>query len=320
MRLGKDVDPEALRRFREARGMTHEQLADVVWASPLEVAAWEAGTVRVPREQAKRIRQRERADRWYAAVRSAAFPGCAWADAHAPGLHDTLVAQPVNLDRLSAEARSHLDECPTCARVLAFGCSLARLKPQPGLGTDLPEALEHWLDITPRILLYPLLIGGGTMLAVGGMLLIGRLPGPPAESVWVDGATAVVWCGLVFAAAATVFRRLMPRWPYLAGMLSGAAAVLAGTASWALPDPWEHGIPGEGLLGLLLLAVVAGVLAGRWNEQNPWDDAPDAEPLQAGAGDERLAPPDPLQDWAAADAAAGPPLHAAPAARSTRPG
>ena len=39
MRLGSDVAPAALRRFREARGHTHEALAELAWASPLEVAA-----------------------------------------------------------------------------------------------------------------------------------------------------------------------------------------------------------------------------------------------------------------------------------------
>ena len=87
MLLAKDVDPQALRRCREAYGMTHAQLADIVGASPLEVAAWEDGGVRVPRKQARRLRQLDTAAQREAAIAAAALPGCPWADAHAPGLH-----------------------------------------------------------------------------------------------------------------------------------------------------------------------------------------------------------------------------------------
>ena len=50
----RNADPAAVRELRERRGWRLEQMADAVWATPLEVAAWEVGTVHVPVEQACR--------------------------------------------------------------------------------------------------------------------------------------------------------------------------------------------------------------------------------------------------------------------------
>src|SRR5688572_5591171 len=117
MKLSEDPSPSALREFRDRRGWTPEQLADAACASPLEVAAWEAGTVRVPREQALLIRRFDVEDRRAAAIAAAALPGCGWADHHAPDLHAVLLQGPGSLDfLLSAEARSHLGDCVTCRR------------------------------------------------------------------------------------------------------------------------------------------------------------------------------------------------------------
>lgn len=297
MRLGSDVDPAAVRRFREARGLTHEALAELAWASPLEVAAWEDGTVHVPREQARRLRRRDVADRRAAAVAAAALPACAWADVHAPDLHAVLLATPGVLDRLSSRALSHLDGCPACGRVRAFGAGLLRLGPDPGLGTDVLESLEHWYDTAPRLVLYSIVFGGGTALAVGGAYLWQHLPRLPYGRVW-DGAAAVLSGAMAFGASATVLRRLLRRRPYLAGALATGVAVLAGAAVWMLSEPGVRGFSGTALLCLLLVAVAAGVLAARWNDRNPWDPA--AGTGRADAGRARLAPPDPLAQAVAA--------------------
>lgn len=317
MRVGKDVDPAALRRFREVRGLTQEELAELVWASPLEVAAWEAGSVRVPREQARRLRQLDTASRRDAALAAAGLPACAWADAHVPGLHAMLLDHPDVPDRLSTQVQVHLDACPTCNRVREFGRGLVRVRPGPGLGTDPIESLEYWFDATPRWVLYAVLIGGGTALVAGGGLLLDDLPALPAESVWMDGARVVLWGGVAFGAAATVLRRLVRRSPYLAGTLSGAAAVLVGMAVWVLSAPGERWFSGPALLALLLLAGTVGVLAGRWNGRNPWGDAPDAETVQGETDPGWLVAPDPLREVNAADASVGVPLPAA-APRSAR--
>jgi DNA-binding XRE family transcriptional regulator len=36
----RDVSAGSVREFRERRGWTREQMADAVWASPLEVEGW----------------------------------------------------------------------------------------------------------------------------------------------------------------------------------------------------------------------------------------------------------------------------------------
>lgn len=49
-------DPAAVRTLRERLRWTPEQMADAVQAMPRDVTAWEAGTVRVPRARARRLR------------------------------------------------------------------------------------------------------------------------------------------------------------------------------------------------------------------------------------------------------------------------
>jgi hypothetical protein len=317
MRLARDVDPEALRGFREARGLTHEQLADVVGASPLEVAAWEDGSVRVPRTQARRLRRLDVAARREAAIAAAALPGCPWADAHAPGLHAMLLDHPHYLDPLSQETRSHLDGCPACTRVLDCGRGLARLKPDPGLGTDLSGSLEHAFDTMPRSVLYLLVFGAGTALALGSVDWVLSPEGsfaPPAESVWVGAVRTALWSGAAFGVTAVVLRRLLRRRPYLAGMLSGVAAVLAGMVTWIMAAPGERWFSGPALLVLLVLAVVLGALAGRWNEQNPWDDGDEAGRMKANPGRLGRYPGQPEADAQEAKLTASPSGEAAPAA------
>ena len=266
MRLGMDVDPVALRRFREARCLTHEELAELVWASPLEAAAWEAGTVRVPPEQARRLRERDTVDRRKALAASAALPGCPWADAHAPGLHATLLDDASSFYRLGPEARAHVDGCPACARVRGLGRGLARVKPDPGLGTDLRESLEHWFDTAPRTVLYPLLFGGGTVLAAGCALLWDRLSGGLAERAWSSWAAILWWSGLAFTLAAGLL------------LLAGAAGVLPGR--WSTRNAGDDPAgAGRGQAGPARLAP-----------PDPLQDAADTPPLRAEPAP-RSAPP-----------------------------
>lgn len=85
------IPPETVRAFRERRGWTLEQMADAVGALPLEVAAWEAGTVRVPLLQEQQMRAIPAATS-PASVHvpgPPALPRCAWAEAHASGLYET---------------------------------------------------------------------------------------------------------------------------------------------------------------------------------------------------------------------------------------
>lgn len=282
MRLGRDVDPEALRRFRESRGLTQEQLAEIVWASPPEVAAWEAGTLRVPREQARRIRDRERADRRHVAVTSAALPGCEWADAHAPGLHDILVAQPVDLSRLTTEARAHLDACPTCERVHRFGLGLRKLRADPGLGFDLAETLVRVFDSRRRIVLYPIALGGAGLVAAAAALLWARLPGWVREGLTSGAGLPLLWGAAAFAAAGVLLDHRLRGRPYLHGMLKSAVGVAAGLLAWNYQHPAGHSLSGPVLLGCGAAILGAGVLSGWWSRWRG-DDQHDAEPAESNA-------------------------------------
>lgn len=311
MGLGKDVQPEALRRFREARGWTHEQLADFVWASPLEVAAWEAGTVSVPLEQARRIREGDRAARRLAVPGATALARCEWADTHFPGLHRAVVERPSGLSSFALEVRLHVLGCHTCEQVTEFAHRLRRIKGDPGLGWDLWESLGRFLDTRPRIVLYPMLIGSGTAIAVGLAQLLGRLPDTLKEGMASDAGLALVWGAAAFSIFGVYLRGRMRRRPFLRGMVKSAAGVGVTLLAWYHMNPAAHALSGPVLLGGAAAAVAAGVLSGLWSRWKG-EDEDDVQPAlpEPGPGypllhDSRL------KDVDAALAASGVPVEAA---------
>jgi transcriptional regulator with XRE-family HTH domain len=269
-RLHRDIDPSAVRAFRERRGWTLEQMADEVWASPMEVAAWEGGTVRVPPAQARRIRAIAAVDRRRPVELTPGpgrLPRCAWADANAPGLHDVLFRDPAEVESNLA-VQEHLATCAECQRVERFGQFARTLPAVP----DGPEDLGADLDSWRSVLLYAMV--PVVILAAGvGLTKLGELPGvPDPANVWVE-AIVFFWVGERTGRYAG--RHLQGR-PYATGLLSGIVGMLAAMLTWRLraPDP--------DLADPVVLAVCAVValgfgLLGGWMRDVRDDDAGPAD-------------------------------------------
>ncbi|HEU0302710.1 MAG TPA: helix-turn-helix transcriptional regulator [Longimicrobium sp.] len=280
MKLWEDPLPAAVREFHDRQGWTQEQLADAVCASPLEVAAWEAGAVRVPLEQARLIRRCDVEDRRAAAIAAAALPKCHWADQLAPDLHATLLEGPGSLDWiLSAEARFHLEDCTACRRVRKFGLQLRHVRADPDLGDHPVESAIHFIMTGPRALVWGVLIVDGFALLIAGFSLLTRLPFP--TGVWSDAGLGVGMGMLAFMAAARSLRPLTARRPFLSGLLKSAAGVAAGMLWWEwFSFDYSPLLDRAVLAGGALLAAAGGLLAGWWSK---WRGEIDDEPAHQSA-------------------------------------
>lgn len=248
-------------------------MADAVWASPMEVAAWEAGALHMPPEQARRVRALAEEDRRREAVRGAHLQPCAWAEANAPGLHELLTT--ASLDRVSPQARFHLDDCPLCTRAVHFGRTL-RLPPlDPALGFDPPDLLGSKVRERPDRVLVPLVIVGGLALAFVGLKALDRDPRSQRELWWFNVGPAVLLGAVVFHGLGNVLRPLSLRRPYLAGTIRGAAGVLTAAIIWTARAPGHRWPLSNPLLlaGAAALAAGIGAVAVRvsrwWADPNP---------------------------------------------------
>lgn len=291
----RDIPPEKVRAFRERRGWTHEQMADEVWATPLEVAAWEAGTVRVPAEQAQRMRTIAAATP-PAPVRvpaQPALPRCAWAEAHAPGLYEILW-----LDRevpSNVHVQRHLAKCPACQRVIQRDRTVPPPAPAPGRAPrepadDLGPDLSAW-----DILVLFMLMAVPLVLLLTSFVVVPKDLLDSAADVWIAGSMGF----LAYEIARRFVRTWLPRRPYAAGLVMAVSGMLTAMLTWKLQDPEGNLFGPLMLAGCALVALLVGLLTGWMRDGHEPDDA---EPPRAEADATPPSPavllpaPDPLAE------------------------
>jgi transcriptional regulator with XRE-family HTH domain len=277
----KGISAAAVRAFRERRGWTLEQMADEVSASPLEVAAWEAGTIRVPAASARRLREIAARDRHRT---DALVPGpgrlprCTWADANAPGLHEILFHTPHDVES-DPLVQQHLETCEECQRVQRFGRFARTLPAVSKPGPDDPaEDLGYGLDSVPSLVLIPLLsvAGFAVFLLLRAVLsLFPDLPDFPAfADVWVETVVFFWACERIGKFAS---EHLEGR-PYATGLLSGVGGMLAALIARKLRMPdadlWDPTV----LAVCAAVTLIVGLLSG-WIRDGGGDDT---QPSHAG--------------------------------------
>lgn len=232
---------EQVRALREQRGWTVEQLADEVRASSLEVSAWEAGTVRVPADQALNIRWHTEQIAWDEALDAARGELCDWARENAPDEYERILRNPGRLrDDENAPARAHLTECGACQTALARARQIGGYPSKPLEGDTFRARYWRWVGrlpdwvATPFIwagLAFPIIVSTGLIV-----LTVDREAG-----FWTHAIGLVV--GAVFAElaellpiVALVALSRVRRGPVVA-LLRGCAFGAGGLLGWSLVDP-----------------------------------------------------------------------------------
>ncbi|HEX6912925.1 MAG TPA: helix-turn-helix transcriptional regulator, partial [Longimicrobium sp.] len=151
-RRSAPMDAEEVRRARVSRGWTVEEMADAVHASPLEVAAWEAGTVCPPEEQEAWIRWLAASDDWCAGVVEAGLSGCAWVREHAPDLHERILYDRARTWAVERDdVNIHYAACRACQAVWHLAQRLPPPPEPPGEDFHTVEArYGRWVGGLPR--------------------------------------------------------------------------------------------------------------------------------------------------------------------------
>jgi DNA-binding XRE family transcriptional regulator len=259
-----DTDPDALRQFRERRGWTHEQMADAVEASPLEVVAWEAGTVRVPERPAAWVRWFAAYDARHARVLEAGIGECPWVRKHAPGLYERMLDDRAgNWVAERSDVLAHFNGCRTCQSFWRLALRLPVLPAPPGPDFDTLGARYHRaVDRLPWWLQPPL--RWIAALPFGAVALALFRPDP--DSGWPATLAGLLFAVLCLLGGFVLGRegvgRLSAKHPYLGGVLLTAAGVGAGLLLWEVQDAAFHATDARVLAGAGLAAVTLGLLAG----------------------------------------------------------
>lgn len=263
--------PEAIRAAREAAGWTQEQLADAMGVLPVEVAAWEAGTVRISPYRAEVVR-------WciqnaeYARGLAERDEACAWLMERRARAEALSQAGPGQAGWVERTLAAHRRDCPVCreAHALAGEPMAPELPRAPGVRAWLLHA-GSGLPPTLRLPFQSLKLGlfaGGTLffwaaLARGFDSLFGG-PGFMADVFgWQSSLEGFLSITLATAWLAFLYGALRPlgdRDPRLAGQVYAASVTVPGVLAWgmfgtaSLADPalWLVTAIFSALLGMVI--------------------------------------------------------------------
>ncbi|HEX6040723.1 helix-turn-helix transcriptional regulator [Longimicrobium sp.] len=271
------ADPDEIVRAREAAGWSRDQLADAAGALPVEVAAWESGTIRLRPHEAEVVRWKIA---WTLHEQAHRPPsGCGWMTRHRDRLNlyrQTSASLASRAERAMAEHRKTCDICQTAYDPDARSAPL----PPPARGVRgwferaarVVERLPTWLRV-PVKLASALTFAAGT----GALWHLLELLANPSKS-WSYPGPGARW-GMLFgcwsALVVRLFRPLGRRYPRLMGQVCAAAIVLPTAFIWSdfgqefAVAPWMW-------LFVMALGTVPGILIsgyytieGEFDERDP---------------------------------------------------
>ena len=261
----RHISPAAARAFRERRGATHEEMADVLGVSPGEVAAWEAGTMRVPSAQAYQMRSM--AEAWTGRIpHGARPPWCPWVNANVPGLYDGIWRFTGEL-RFTDPVQRHVDACAECQRVIELR-DAARANPAQERGLTVPPEEVGPGTNQKESLRFLCMAVAFPAAVIAGAVFVSEVSGVGGD-VWPAGSTGF----LAFEIARRFVRTRMSRRPYAAGLVMGVSGMLAAMLSWKLLDRQDNVFDPVGVAGCGLVALLVGLLTGWMRDGYEVDDA-----------------------------------------------
>jgi hypothetical protein len=257
------MPPQEVRAAREANGWSLEEFADALWVSPLEVEAWEAGSVVPSREQEEWIRWHGEMGLRDRAFAEAGLTPCAWVRDRVAGYppgrrgsHPSDIARP--------GIALHVQRCRACCPSSLTEMLRSRA-PEPPLGeyTGRPDWLfAKWrsterLPLAERIVWRVLAPAG---LLAGSMLLL-------ETTTWKDdGFDLPLTPFLIFLAGHLVLlltsrplRAFGKDHPLIAWQVRTAAVLGSMLLMWAgLVEGVELTDPGALSLAALISALIGG--------------------------------------------------------------
>lgn len=257
-----ELAPGQVRAVREERGWTLDEMADAVHASPLEVAAWEAGTLRPPEKQEAWVRWLIAHDAWHARVIDAGLPQCRWVQAHAPDLHaQDLEQRFLDWHINNASLAHHVESCDACMAVRDFARRTPPNPAPPGDDFDrLSARYERWVSRRPGWMRAPLRLISAIPVLACVALIPDEGAGWPATVAGL--AFGGMFAGLVHRVARAKMAGLSAKYPYTAGVLASAFGVGSGLLLWNVYDSALHVTDARVLAGAGLTAVAMGLVSG----------------------------------------------------------
>lgn len=115
-----DLAPADFLALRAELGATQEQLAADLDVTRVEISAWEAGAVRIPRHVADVVRWKRDAHVWHAAATAAGAPACPWRTEQDDRLSLPRPRVIDGIERIEHILAAHRRHCRMCAAHEAY--------------------------------------------------------------------------------------------------------------------------------------------------------------------------------------------------------
>ena len=270
---------------REALGLSRDALAAELGLTPAVIDAWEAGTLAVPKDEARQLRYRVAVQERDRLVAAAGLPECATADAilaRAQAFYASGGKDLKSANAILREMETHRRDCPTCETRRAFVATLPPLPEMPlaqlGGGAGIMLRLSETIGRLPawaRPAAWGAIIIGAMVLFRVAIAMLAR--GPSVRllqlalmGILVGGAMGAIG-GITYALVRPRTRRFGRAGDYLTGIACVAAylaALLVPMAIWGSSDDSNLARSGGGLFIFVAMSILFGMVVGHWFGEN----------------------------------------------------
>lgn len=252
--------PDVVRSAREAAGWTQEALADLLGVLPVEIAAWESGSIALSPYEAELIRWRIQDAEYEKRLPKLEGAPCEWLARHRERFDQFRERGPQRAGWVERTIAAHQRDCPVCGRAQALLRELPP-RPEPPVPPGLDHRLAHtvrqlpaWLRVPVVAVLAGSFVGLSTIAISAVTSVSTGSPFNPQRALW--WGAGIAWLLFTYR----LLRPLADRRPFLAGQIHAATLLVpAGLivhepADIALDNPflWVMMCIFIGLIGLVL--------------------------------------------------------------------